>query len=122
MIMEEYYTDTFGESIAEKYDTWFSGFDPNMIECLFEYAKGGKALELGIGTGRVAIPLRDKGVTIHGIDSSPSMVSKMQQKTNGEKIPVTIQSFAKFDTDVKYDLIFAVFNTFFGLLKQAEQI
>jgi len=120
--MEEYNNDTFGEFIAEKYDTWFSGADPNMIECLFEYTKGGKALELGIGTGRVAIPLRDKGLKINGIDSSPSMVSKMHQKTKGEKIPVKIQSFAKFDTDVKYDLIFVVFNTFFGLLKQSEQI
>lgn len=120
--MEEYNADTYGESIAEKYDVWFSGYDFKMIECLIECAKGGKTLELGIGTGRVAIPLKEKGVEIHGIDSSPLMVGKMRKKTNGETIPVTIQSFAKFDTDVKYDLIFIVFNTFFGLLTQSEQV
>ena len=68
--MKEYTTDTYGESISEKYDAWFSDFDPELVERLSELAIGGKALELGIGTGRVAIPLREKGVDIHGIDSS----------------------------------------------------
>jgi hypothetical protein len=69
--MKEYNDDTYGESIAEKYDTWFSGCDLKMIECIFGYAKAGKVLELGIGTGRVAIPLKDKYVEIHGIKMNP---------------------------------------------------
>lgn len=120
--MKDYNDETYGNSIAEKYDTWFSDLDPSMIDYLLEISAGGRALELGIGTGRVAIPLKEKGIEVHGIDSSTSMVDKMRLKPNGEDIPVTIQSFAKFVTTTQYDLVYVVFNTFFGLLTQEEQI
>jgi predicted TPR repeat methyltransferase len=120
--MNEYSADTYGESISEKYDDWFSDVDPLIIEYLCECARGGKALELGIGTGRVAIPLREKDVDVYGIDASPAMVAKMHQKPHGTTIPVTIQSFAEFHMDVRYDLVYVVFNTFFGLLTQTDQV
>jgi len=120
--MKNYNDETYGKSIAEKYDTWFSDLDPSMIDHLHEISAGGCALELGIGTGRVAIPLKEKGVEVHGIDASTAMVAKMRLKPNGEDIPVMIQSFAQFKTNIQYDLVYVVFNTFFGLLTQEEQI
>ena len=119
--MERYDDDTYGESISEIYDSRYSDFDRRMIDCLFDFANDGKVLELGIGTGRVAIPLKERGIQIHGIDTSRSMVSKLKKKTN-EDIPVIIQSFAEFKFDDQYDLIFVVFNSFFGLLTQNEQV
>jgi hypothetical protein len=70
----------------------------------------------------VAIPLREKGVDVHGIDASPAMVARMHQKPHGDAIQVSIQSFAEFHTDVRYDLVYVVFNTFFGLLTQTDQV
>jgi len=120
--MKNYTESTYGESIADEYDSWFGCANPQMVDRLTELALGGKVLELGIGTGRVALPLRQKGIDIHGIDSSPSMVEKMRFKTEGDEIPVRIASFAQFEVTEKYNLIFVVFNTFFALQSQKEQV
>jgi SAM-dependent methyltransferase len=81
-------------------------------------------LELGIGTGRMALPLAAKGVEVHGIDASSSMVSKLRQKPGGERIPVTMDDFANVGgvQGGPFDLVFVVFNTFFGLLAQGDQV
>ena len=120
--MAEYTDSTFGESIAEQYDSFFSDIDPHLIDRLLELSSGEKTLELGIGTGRIAIPLSDRGVEVHGIDASPAMLEKLRSKDKGRSIPVKMGSFAEFDMKEKYKFIFIVFNTFFGLLTQKEQI
>jgi SAM-dependent methyltransferase len=89
---------------------------------LAELAHGGKALELGIGTGRIALPLLNSGVTVHGIDASESMVVKLRAKPGGEKIQVKMGNFADVPVDGQYSLIYVVFNTFYALLTQEEQI
>lgn len=68
--MKEYSASTYGEQIAEVYDAWYSDLDQAMITTLVELAQGGRALELGIGTGRVALPLQQAGIEVHGIDAS----------------------------------------------------
>jgi SAM-dependent methyltransferase len=120
--MDEYSEKTYGERIAGVYDQWYSDFDPAAIQALAELAQGGEALELGIGTGRIAIPLMNAGVTVHGIDASESMVARLRAKPGGDKIPVSIGNFADLPVDGKYSLIYVVFNTLYALLTQEEQI
>jgi SAM-dependent methyltransferase len=120
--MLDYTEETYGERIAGVYDQWYSEFDPATIQVLAEHAQGGRALELGIGTGRIAIPLLNSGVTVHGIDASASMVSKLRSKPGGENIPVSMGNFADVPVEGQYSLIYIVFNTFLCLLTQDEQI
>jgi SAM-dependent methyltransferase len=121
--MTEYAASTYGERIAEVYDSWYTGQDTEgAVEFLFGLARGGDALELGIGTGRVALPLAARGVRVHGIDASPAMIGKMQTKPGGEKIPVTLGDFADVPVQGLFDLIYVVFSTFFALLTQETQV
>ncbi|OGO13418.1 MAG: hypothetical protein A2032_05695 [Chloroflexi bacterium RBG_19FT_COMBO_49_13] len=120
--MDYYSEETYGERIAGVYDQWYSEFDPTAIQALAEFAHGKNALELGIGTGRIALPLSQTGVTVHGIDASNSMVARLRAKPGGEKIPVTMGSFADVPIEGKFALIYVVFNTFFALLTRDEQI
>ena len=120
--MDEYNFETYGERIAGIYDEWYSEFDSAAISALAELAQGGKVLELGIGTGRIAIPLHNAGVKLQGIDISASMVDKLHAKPGGEKIKVRMGNFADVNIPGKFSLIYIVFNTFFQLLTQDEQI
>ena len=120
--MDEYSEETYGERIADVYDLWYSEFDPSAIQTLAELAHGGNALELGIGTGRIAIPLLNTGLTVHGIDASESMVAKLRAKPGGERIPISMGNFADVPVDGQYTLIYVVFNTFYALLTQDEQV
>jgi SAM-dependent methyltransferase len=120
--MESYQEDTYGDRIAGIYDEWYTKYDDAMIETLVELAQGGRALELGIGTGRIALPLQHKGITVHGIDASPAMIAKLRGKPNGDRIQVTLGNFADVAVDGQYALIYVVFNTFFSLLTQDEQV
>ena len=120
--MNEYDDTTYGDRIAEAYDELFPEYDPASIELLFELARGGPALELGIGTGRIALPLHERGVAVNGIDASAAMLSKLRSKKHGTEIEVLTTTFAEFKIDERFQLIYVVFNTFFGLLTQEEQV
>ncbi|MGZ4132253.1 MAG: class I SAM-dependent DNA methyltransferase [Actinomycetota bacterium] len=123
---EEYTYATYGDRIAEIYDQRylerFEGDTAGAVVFLRPLAGDGPALELGIGTGRVAVPLAAEGVEVRGIDSSEAMVAKLHAKPGGARIDVTIGSFADFSVDERFPLIYVVFNTFFGLLTQDEQV
>jgi SAM-dependent methyltransferase len=84
--MEGYDPATYGDRIAEIYDTWYGErLDPAFaVDFLADLAQGGRALELGIGTGRVAIPMTERGVTVVGIDASEAMVAKLRSKPGGK--------------------------------------
>src|SRR2546429_9702914 len=84
--------------------------------CLADLADGGPALELGIGTGRLALPLAGHGVAVSGIDASAAMVARLRAKPGGVEIPVAIGDFANVGVDGRFSLIFVVYNTFFSLL------
>jgi SAM-dependent methyltransferase len=120
--MSDYSEETYGEHIAGVYDEWYNEFDPASIKVLKELAHGDQVLELGIGTGRIAIPLVNSGVTVHGIDASESMVTKLHSKPGGESIPVSMGNFADVSVEGYFSLIYVVFNTFYCLLTQEEQI
>ncbi|MCI0515166.1 class I SAM-dependent methyltransferase [candidate division KSB1 bacterium] len=120
--MKNYQAETYGEHIVGVYDEWYGEYDPAMIEALAALAPGGRALELGIGTGRIALPLQAKGITVHGIDASPAMLAKLQARPGSEKIPVVVGNFAEVAIEGQFDLVYVVFNTFYGLLTQEEQL
>jgi SAM-dependent methyltransferase len=120
--MKEYKTETYGESYAEFYDDWHGAADEASVATLKELAGGGRALELGMGTGRLAIPLASSGVEVHGIDASPAMISRMRAKPGGERLKASVGDFADVDAEGEFSLVFVVFNTFFMLLSQEEQL
>ena len=99
--------DHFGERVAERYDESSADmFDPAVVDPAVDFLAGlagdGAALELGIGTGRIALPLSQRGVRVHGIDLSEAMVAKLREKPGAEQIEVTIGDFAttRVDGDV----------------------
>ncbi len=123
LIVEEYTSATYGDRIAGVYDDIYRTTDvTDCVNTLSELASGGRALELGIGTGRIAIPLTASGVEVHGIDSSEAMAAQLRAKEGGADIPVSIEDFADLDVDGTFTLIFVVANTFFGLTSQEDQV
>mgnify|MGYP001811645341 FL=1 len=121
--MDDYTSATYGNKGADLYDDIYpSQPSAAQLDLLAELVQGGRALELGIGTGRLAIPLVARGVAVEGLDSSEAMVSKMHAKDVGSSIPVTISSFERFDLNKSFDLIFVAFNTIFSLLTQDAQV
>ena len=117
----------FGEDVAAKYDeSSNSMFDPAVVDptvdFLAELAGDGRALELGIGTGRIAVPLVGRGVEVHGIDLSRAMIKRLQAKPGGEGITVTIGDFATAKVDGTFRLAYLVFNTIMNLTTQAAQV
>jgi SAM-dependent methyltransferase len=124
--MEEYGPATYGDRIADVYDAWYGKADfletSASVDVLAELAGQGPALELAIGTGRVALPLADRDVEVHGVDASERMVARLREKPGGERIPVTIGDFADVPVDGEYRLIYVVFNTFFALPSQDDQV
>jgi SAM-dependent methyltransferase len=94
------------------------------VEFLADIAgEGGTALELGIGTGRVALPLAARGVRVHGIDASQAMVDRLREKPGGDQVQVILGDFADVSgVDGRFRLIYVVFNTFFALLTQDDQV
>ena len=121
--MADYTASTYGDGIADVYDDWYSFGDPGpIVERLMALAGEGRALELGIGTGRVAIPLAAAGVPVHGLDASEAMVEKLRAKPGGSNIPVTIGDFARTRVEGDFSLVYVVFNTLFSLIEQDEQV
>src|SRR5260370_7854590 len=122
--MADYDETTYGERIADVYDTLTevpTDTDQTVAQ-LAELARGGRALDLGIGTGRLALPLHSRGVKIEGIDASPAMVEKLRSKPGGREIPITVGNFADLAVEGRFSLIFVAFNTFFALLTQEDQL
>jgi SAM-dependent methyltransferase len=123
--MNDYDAATYGDRIADVYDTWgalSSAETEQTVAFLAALAGAGPVLELGIGTGRVAVPLAQRGLAVAGIDASEAMVAQLRAKPGGEGIPVTMGSFAEMWPAGPFRLIYVVFNTFFGLLTQEEQV
>jgi SAM-dependent methyltransferase len=117
----------FGEQVAETYDESAGDmFDPAVVDptvtFLADLSGSGPALELGIGTGRIALPLAKRGIPVQGIDLSPEMVARLHAKSGGEDIRVTIGDFAKTKVDGRFSLAYLVFNTINNLTTQDEQV
>lgn len=116
--------DRYGEVWADVYDDEhaFMSPSPGQLQLLAQLPGDGRALELGIGTGRVALPLTSLGVTVEGIDASPSMIARLHAKPGGTSIPVTVGDMAELPVDGPFALVYVVFNTLFGLLSQQAKV
>jgi SAM-dependent methyltransferase len=117
----------FGEPVAAKYDESTDRmFDPSVVvpavDFLAELAGEGRALELGIGTGRIALPLAARGVEVHGIDLSRAMTDRLRAKPGGEQIGVTIGDFSTARVAGTFRLAYLVYNTIMNLTTQAAQV
>lgn len=120
--MNSYGADTYGERIAPIYDQRYPDVAAGQVELLAGLAGTGPVLELGIGTGRLALPLAARGVRVHGIDASPAMVDRLRAKPRGDEVTVTIADFADFDLAERFSLVFVAFNTLFALTSQQAQV
>jgi SAM-dependent methyltransferase len=117
----------FDERIAARYDEssgneFAAASIDSAVEFLAELAGDGPALELGIGTGRIALPLAQRGVRVHGIDLSKAMVARLRAKPGGDAIGVTIGDFATTRVEGSFSLAYLVFNTIGNLTTQAAQV
>ena len=117
----------FDERVAKGYDGSSADmFEPAVVEPVVDFladlAGGRDALELGVGTGRIALPLSRRGVRAHGIDLSPAMVAQLREKPGGADISVTIGDFATTKVEGTFGLAYLVFNTIMNLATQDEQV
>jgi SAM-dependent methyltransferase len=113
---------SFDEDAAAVYDDEPRGDEEAAVAFLERLAGGGRALELAIGTGRIALPLAARGVPVEGIDISGPMVARLRAKPGGDRIPVTMGDFADVPVSGTYQVVYVVFNTLFNLLSQEEQV
>lgn len=118
--------DYFGEEVAATYDDGDPMIRPEVVDptvdVLAQLAGDGAALELGIGTGRVAIPLARRGVRVHGIDLSEAMIAKLREKPGADEIGTTIGDFATTRVDRTFRLVYLVVNTIMNLTTQDAQV
>jgi len=120
-------TNHFDAHVAANYDADSAHmFDPDLVGATVDFlaglAGGGAALELGIGTGRIAVPMSQRGVPVHGIDLSPDMVAELRTKAGAEAISVTLGDFATTTVDATFRLAYLVYNTIENLTTQDEQV
>ena len=111
----------FGERWADVYDGGRELDPAPAVEFLAGLAGGGRVLELAIGTGRVALPLASRGLTVEGVDASAAMVARLHAKPGGEQIPVTIGDMADVPATGPFRLVYLVYNTLFNLLSPDRQ-
>ena len=116
----------YGDRMAAIYDRYV---DPTVgattqsaVDFLARLVGSGRALELGVGTGRIALPLAERGVQVHGVDASAAMLDRLRSKPGGERISVTVGDFADVPVEGQFDLVYVVFNTLFALLEQTDQV
>ena len=117
----------FDERVAASYDeSEADSFDPAVVEAIVDFlvenAGGGRALELGIGTGRIALPLAQRGVPVEGIELSKAMAARLRAKPGGEDLRVAIGDFATATVEGSFSLVYLVFNTIMNLTTQAAQV
>jgi SAM-dependent methyltransferase len=119
--------DYFGEEVAARYDESSAEmFDPAVVDPAVDFlaalAGEGRALELGIGTGRIALPLAARGVAVHGIELSEAMAARLRAKPGAEAVGVTLGDFATTRVDGTFAVAYLVFNTISNLTTQDQQV
>ncbi|CAN5698857.1 MAG: class I SAM-dependent methyltransferase [Acidimicrobiia bacterium] len=118
---------TWGKDIAEVYDATYSAqFAPSvldpLVDLLTELARGGPALEFAVGTGRVALPLSARGISMRGVELSPHMVEQFRAKSGADTVPVTIGDMTTTRVPGTFKLVYLVANTIMNVTTQDEQL
>jgi SAM-dependent methyltransferase len=121
------HADVWDESAAQAYDADLGAMGSAevlgpTVDRLVELAEGGPALELAIGTGRVGVPLADRGVPVSGIELSEPMLAQLRAKAGADRIPVAVGDMAHVRVPGEFTLVYLVFNTISNLLEQSEQV
>jgi SAM-dependent methyltransferase len=115
----------FGEDVAARYDEGEAS-DPSVVDpavdFLAELADGGRAVEFAVGTGRVALPLAERGVRVAGIDNSEPMLARLREKPGAENIEARVGDMSATKVDGAFTLVYLVFNTIFNLTTQDGQV
>lgn len=115
----------YGEAIADVYDDWYADVSDveGTVAAVARLAAGGPVLELGVGTGRLALPLAAAGVEVHGVDASPAMVERLRAKPGGADVPVLVADFAERLPQVPggFAVALVAFNTFLNLVDPGAQ-
>ncbi len=116
---------TYGEAFADVYDEWYGDVSDvdGTVETVVALAGGGPVLEFGIGTGRLALPLVQRGLEVHGIDASPAMVERLRAKPGGAAVPVVVGDFADVEVPAQhgFGVVLAAYNTLFNLTSASAQ-
>ena len=112
----------FGPEAARRYDDQPRGDEADAVRLLTELAREGRALEFAIGTGRIALPLAERGIEVHGLELSPHMVEQLRAKPGGADLPVTVGDMASTHVEGQFRLVYLVYNTIFNLLTQYDQV
>jgi SAM-dependent methyltransferase len=113
----------YGRSAAHDYDELHADLDPSAaVETLAGLAGGGPVVEFGIGTGRLALPLAERGLAVHGIEGSPEMAAALHSKPGGARIPLVIGDFADVMAGEDFGLAILAYNTIYALPSQQAQV
>jgi len=113
---------SFGREVAAHYDDTLRGDEQAAAEFLAARTTGGQALELAVGTGRIAVPLTALGVTVDGIELSPDMVERLRAQPGGDALRVELGDMTSVHMGRTYSLVYLVYNTIFNLLTADEQV
>ncbi|HEU0167744.1 MAG TPA: class I SAM-dependent methyltransferase [Chloroflexota bacterium] len=113
---------SFGYEISKRYDKGLRGDEDETVAFLARLAAGRDALELAVGTGRIALPLAQAGLRVDGIELSRDMVDQMREKPGGNAIDVIIGDMSRARTGRSYGLVYLVYNTIGNLLAQDDQV
>lgn len=121
--MRDYNDSSYGDSFADVYDEWYHGISDvaATVATLADLAGGGRVLELGVGTGRLAIPLAALGVEVHGLDTSDRMLHQMAAKQGGDRVHAHLGDMVEDMPAGPFALMFVAYNTFFNLLTRGRQ-
>jgi SAM-dependent methyltransferase len=122
--MERYGRETYGDRGADLYDDWYQDVPGtrDCVERLAELAGEGPVLELGVGTGRLALPLAERGLEVHGLDSSAAMLARLRAKPGGARVHASVGDMAEIGVDGRFSLVFVAINTIYLLPSQDEQV
>ncbi|MCE9622915.1 MAG: class I SAM-dependent methyltransferase [Actinomycetia bacterium] len=121
--MRGYDDASYGEGFADVYDDWYAGITDTdaTVATLSALANGGRVLELGVGTGRLAIPLASTGLDVYGVDSSTAMLRQLAAKPNSAAVHVSLADMAEELPAGPFSLIFVAYNTIFNLTTEQRQ-
>lgn len=121
--VEGYGPESYGDAIADVYDEWYpmDAEGEAAVEFLHDMSSGGAVLELGVGTGKLAIPLAERGLEVHGVDASLAMIERLRAKPGGDRVVATVGDMAIDLPPGPFALVFVATNTFFGLCSVEQQ-